>query len=61
MVVRQAHCVARLPPEVEDVFERFRTCELSTLAGNETPITWPKLPFWRSGERAVSNQPKGDG
>lgn len=43
--------VAGLPPEVEDVFEEFRTCELSTLAGDGTPITWPTLPFWRSGEK----------
>ena len=60
-MLRSSRVVAGLPPEVEDVFEQFRTCELSTLAGNETPITWPKLPFWRSGERAVSNQPKADG
>lgn len=35
-----------LPSEVEAVFREFRTCELSTLARNGTPITWPTLPFW---------------
>ena len=43
--------VAGLPPEVEDVFEEFRTCELSTLARDGTPITWPTLPFWYSVEK----------
>ena len=36
-----------LPPEVEGVFREFRTCELSTLARDGTPITWPTLPFWQ--------------
>ena len=35
-----------LPPEVEAVFLEFRTCEMSTLARDGTPITWPTLPFW---------------
>ena len=48
---RSSRVVAGLPPEVEDVFEEFRTCELSTLARDGTPITWPTLPFWRSGEK----------
>jgi hypothetical protein len=39
-----------LPPEVEMVFREFRTCEMSTLARDEAPITWPTLPFWRPGE-----------
>jgi hypothetical protein len=50
-VSRSSRVVAGLPPEVEDVFEEFRTCELSTLARDGTPITWPTLPFWRSGEK----------
>jgi hypothetical protein len=49
-VPRLSRDVAGLPPEVQDVFEQFRTCELSTLARDGTPITWPTLPFWRSGE-----------
>lgn len=36
-----------LPPELEAVFDAFRTCELSTLARDGTPITWPTLPFWQ--------------
>jgi hypothetical protein len=48
---RPSRVVAGLPPEVKDVFEEFRTCELSTLARDGTPITWPTLPFWRSDEQ----------
>jgi hypothetical protein len=50
-VPRLSRDVAGLPPEVQDVFEQFRTCELSTLARDGTPITWPTLPFWYSGEK----------
>jgi hypothetical protein len=39
-----------LPPEVEAVFREFRTCEMSTLARDGTPITWPTLPFWYAGQ-----------
>ena len=35
-----------LPSEVEAVFFEFRTCEMSTLARDGAPITWPTLPFW---------------
>jgi len=35
---------------VEAVFREFRTCEMSTLARDGTPITWPTLPFWRPDE-----------
>ena len=31
----------RPPPEIEEVFEEFRTCEFSTIARDGTPITWP--------------------
>ena len=40
-----------IPAEVEAVFREFRTCELSTLARDGTPITWPMLPFWRGEAR----------
>jgi Pyridoxamine 5'-phosphate oxidase len=50
-VPRLSRDVAGLPPEVQDVFEQFRTCELSTLARDGTPITWPTLPFWYSDEK----------
>ncbi len=43
--------ISNLPPEVEVVFREFRTCEMSTLARDGTPITWPTLPFWRPEER----------
>jgi hypothetical protein len=46
-VARSSHGVTGLPSEVEDVFREFRTCELSTLARDGTPITWPTLPFWQ--------------
>lgn len=42
--------VINLPPELEDVFREFRTCEFSTLAKDGTPISWPTLPFWRPEE-----------
>ncbi len=42
--------VAELPSEVEEVFREFRTCEMSTLARDGTPITWPTLPFWKPDE-----------
>ena len=50
-MVRPPRVVAELPSEVEDVFEEFRTCEMSTLARDGTPITWPTLPFWYSDEK----------
>ena len=40
-----------LPPEVEEVFRKFRTCEFSTLAREGTPITWPLVTRWRLAER----------
>lgn len=39
-----------LPPAVGAVFREFRTCEMSTLLRDGTPITWPTLPFWRPDE-----------
>jgi len=39
-----------LPPEVEEVFREFRTCEWTTLARDGSPMTWPTLPFWRPDE-----------
>jgi Pyridoxamine 5'-phosphate oxidase len=49
-VTRSSQSFAGLPSEIGDVFREFRTCELSTLARDGTPITWPTLPFWRSDE-----------
>ena len=42
--------IIELPSEVEAVFREFRTCEMSTLARDGSPITWPTLPFWRTEE-----------
>lgn len=39
-----------LPPEVEEVFREFRTCEFSTLGRNGTPITWPLVALWQPEE-----------
>ena len=46
----RSSAVIDLPPEVEAVFREFRTCEMSTLARDGSPITWPTLPFWRPAE-----------
>ncbi len=40
-----------LPPEVEEVFREFRTCEFSTLARDSTPITWPAVTLWQPEEQ----------
>lgn len=41
-----------LPAEIEVVFREFRTCELSTIARDGTPITWPTdVLFQRNMER----------
>lgn len=39
-----------LPSDVEAVVRAFRTAELSTLAKDGTPITWPVLPFFDARE-----------
>jgi hypothetical protein len=49
-VTHPSRKVAELPSEVEGVFREFRTCEMSTFAGDGTPITWPTLPFWKHDE-----------
>ena len=36
-----------MPPEVEEVLGRFRTCEFSTLARGGAPIAWPVAALWR--------------
>ena len=40
-----------VPPEVEEVFRGFRTCEFSTLTRDGTPIAWPLVPLWQPEER----------
>jgi nitroimidazol reductase NimA-like FMN-containing flavoprotein (pyridoxamine 5'-phosphate oxidase superfamily) len=39
--------VLDLPKEIEAMFREFRTCELSTLAKDGTPITWPTSPLYQ--------------
>ena len=38
------------PPEVEEVFREFRTCESSTLARDGAPVAWPLIPLWQPEE-----------
>jgi hypothetical protein len=38
-----------LPPDVRDAFERFITCELTTVDAAKQPITWPVTPYYRQG------------
>src|SRR3954471_4738862 len=44
---------ATLPSAVHDVFQRFVTCELTTLDSYGRPITWPVAPFYRPGDPAI--------
>ena len=44
---------ASLPPEVQAVFERFITTELTTIDRNGHPITWPVTPYYRSGAPCI--------
>src|SRR3954471_425779 len=44
---------ATLPPAVHDVFQRFVTCELTTIDSRGRPITWPVAPFYRPGDPAI--------
>jgi Pyridoxamine 5'-phosphate oxidase len=38
-----------LPQEVRAAFERFVTCELTTVGAGQQPITWPVTPYYRQG------------
>ena len=40
-----------LPAEVRDAFERFITCEFTTVDARKQPITWPVTPYYRQGGR----------
>jgi hypothetical protein len=41
---------SEIPPELGEVFREFRTCELSTLARDGTPVTWPTNPLYQPDE-----------
>jgi hypothetical protein len=38
-----------LPPEVRNAFERFITCEFTTVDARKQPITWPVTPYYEQG------------
>ncbi|HEY7121368.1 MAG TPA: pyridoxamine 5'-phosphate oxidase family protein [Solirubrobacterales bacterium] len=38
-----------LPQEVRDTFDRFVTCELTTVDARKQPITWPVTPYYEQG------------
>ena len=42
-----------LPQDVREVFERFITCEYTTVDSRQQPIAWPVTPFYRSGEPTI--------
>jgi hypothetical protein len=41
-----------LPQEVRDAFQRFVTCEFTTVAAKQ-PITWPVTPYYAQGEATI--------
>lgn len=44
---------ASLPPEVQAVFDRFVTTELTTIDGAGQPITWPLIPYYSPGAPCI--------
>jgi hypothetical protein len=42
-----------LPPEVQQVFDRFVTTEFTTVDGRGQPITWPLTPYYHPGEPCI--------
>jgi Pyridoxamine 5'-phosphate oxidase len=42
-----------LPQEVRDAFERFITCEFTTVDARKQPITWPVTPYYRQGGQTI--------
>lgn len=42
-----------LPGEVQEVFDRFITCEYTTVGTGQQPITWPVTPYYRPGEATI--------
>jgi hypothetical protein len=42
-----------LPQDVREVFERFVTCEYTTVDSRQQPITWPVNPYYRSGAATI--------
>jgi hypothetical protein len=44
---------ATLPIEVQQVFERFLTTEMTTVDRRGQPITWPVTPYYRPGQDCI--------
>jgi hypothetical protein len=44
---------ASLPPEIQQVFDRFITTEYTTVAASGQPITWPVTPYYRVGDTCI--------
>jgi hypothetical protein len=44
---------ATLPPEVQRVFDRFITTEVTTVDGRGQPITWPLTPYYKPGDACI--------
>jgi len=44
---------ASLPEDVQKVFQRFVTTELTTVDASGQPITWPVTPYYRPGAGAI--------
>jgi len=44
---------ASLPPDVQAVFDRFITAELTTVDHVGQPITWPVTPYYAPGESRI--------
>ncbi len=44
---------ASLPPDVQAVFDRFITTELTTIDGRGQPITWPVTPYYSPGDPCI--------
>jgi hypothetical protein len=42
-----------LPQDVREVFERFITCEYTTIDSRQQPIVWPVTPYYRSGDATI--------
>ena len=42
-----------LPRDVRECFERFITCEYTTVDARQQPITWPVTPYYRQGTPTI--------
>ena len=44
---------ALLPPEIQQVFDRFITTEYTTVDRRGQPISWPVTPYYRPGDTCI--------